>query len=203
MKEHFLPQNLTIGLNNLWKTPLYYGNIEDESLLNRVCQDILSRYNLLRPPSELNDETNILDSSDTLIQFKKQIVDSAFNQYLYQAYNVTLDQFEEYSYKSWIAGSKSGYSINLHNHSGSQFAAVFYLACENEQGGTLTMSDPRVNANRGYDIPFKRDFANVDFSPSTGSYIIMPSYVYHYTDTFKGALRLAMPVDLFLGPLKS
>jgi len=34
--------------------------------------------------------------------------------------------------------------------------------------------------------------------PSSGEYIIFPSYIYHYTLPFSGALRLAVPVDLFL-----
>lgn len=203
MNSHYLPQQLNSDLNILWSTPVYQGEIDNTELLNQVCQDILGRYDLTTPPSEFKDDTNVLYESDILISFKNKIVEPAFEKYLNQAYNVSLNQFEDYSYKSWLAGSRKGYSINLHNHSGSQFAAVFYLACDDSKDGILTMADPRGNANRAYDVPFKRDFANITFQPYTGSFIIMPSYVFHYTDTFQGTLRLAMPVDLFLGPFKS
>jgi len=202
MKYYYLPKILNQGLNQLWTTPVYYGKIDNQKILNKASQFILENFNLLKPPSDF-DEVNILESSATMIEFKNQIVEPAFEEYLNLSFNLSLKQFEDYNYKSWIAGSKKGYSIYLHNHSGSQFAAVFYLLCEADQGGTLTMADPRVNANRGYNIPFTSEFSNVDMNPTSGSYVIMPSYVYHYTDMFQGSLRLAIPVDLFLGPFKS
>lgn len=202
MNSYYLPKKLTQGLSHLWTTPVYYGQIEDQEILNAASQYILEHYNLLKPPSELEDETNILDSSPIMKDFKNQIVESCFEKYLNLSFNISLSQFEDYSYKSWITGSKKGYSINLHNHSGSQFAAVFYFLCEDNQGGILTMADPRTNANRAYDIPFKQEFSNVEINPTSGSYVIMPSYVYHYTDMFQGSMRLAMPVDLFLGSFK-
>ena len=110
-----------------------------------------------------------------------------------------LTDFPDRSLRSWITGTRNGYMIPAHNHSGASVSAVFYLMCEEDnQGGELVAIDPRTNANRGYKDEFKPLFANLVYTPQSGEYLMFPSYLYHHTNVFTGSLRLAMPVDLFL-----
>ena len=83
-----------------------------------------------------------------------------------------------------------------HNHSGSHLSAVFYLLCEEKNGGNIVLHDPRTNANRGYVDDFQSMFDKVRFTPSSGDVLIFPSFLYHNVETFNGKMRLAMPVDL-------
>ena len=83
-----------------------------------------------------------------------------------------------------------------HNHSGSHLSAVFYLLCEEKNGGNIVLHDPRTNANRGYIDEFQSMFEKIKFTPSSGDVLIFPSFLYHNVETFNGKMRLAMPVDL-------
>ena len=75
-------------------------------------------------------------------------------------------------FSSWLTGSQKGYSMNIHNHSGAQFAAVFYvLADEIDKGGELVAYDPRVNANRGYFGKTAEMFNPIEYTPHTGDVI--------------------------------
>jgi hypothetical protein len=87
----------------------------------------------------------------------------------------------------------------VHNHAGSPISSVFYLMNEEQQaGGELVLMDPRHNANRGYQEQFKPMFENQYYAPKSGEFTMFPGFVYHHTLPFKGKIRLAMPVDLFL-----
>jgi hypothetical protein len=192
-----LEHNLAYGMNHLWHTPIYLGKIENNELLTEVCQEILSCYNFEAPPSDISNSDILETDSAILKRFKNEVVMPAFSNYLKNEFNLNLDNHKCWT-RSWLAGPKSGYQINVHNHSGSPFVAVFYLLCDDHSGGSLTMMDPRGNANRGYETPIKETFANKIYSPVSGEFVIMPGYVYHTTDTFLGHMRLAMPVDLFI-----
>ena len=70
---------------------------------------------------------------------------------------------------------------------------------EQDQGGELVIHDPRVNANRGFDLnKFKHFFSPIEHTPSTGDVLIMPGYVYHSVRQFHSSLRMAVPVDIFI-----
>jgi hypothetical protein len=60
----------------------------------------------------------------------------------------------------WITGSGTNYSMSHHNHAGCQISAVFYLLSDviddSDKGGEILFTDPRQNANRGYDESFIR-----------------------------------------------
>ena len=151
------------------------------------------------PQSDFQNHDILADGSAIIQEFKREIVKPMFDTYLKQVIGVGLDNFKEYWFRSWLAGTSSGYKIDPHNHSGASLSAVFYLLCEEmDSRGELVLMDPRTNANRGYTTSFLPLFASESVLPTTGDVLIFPSFVYHYSIMFEGKLRLAMPVDLFL-----
>jgi hypothetical protein len=128
----------------------------------------------------------------------KTLADIKYAEFFKEALEMDLNDFE-YDFKSWLTGSTNGYNMDIHNHSGAQFAAVFYLlAEEQDQGGELVIHDPRVNANRGFHTKFKHFFNPIEHTPSTGDVLIMPGYVYHSVRPYHSSLRMAVPVDIFI-----
>jgi hypothetical protein len=192
---------MNYGINNLWPTKVLLKKIENEDVLNRLCQDIVTDVNFNHPPNDF-DSFNILEKDGVYEEFKKTVVEPCFDEYLTTVFDQSLSNFPRSKFRGWLAGSNSGYSIPFHNHSGSTLSAVFYLMCENnESGGELVMVDPRFNANRGMMKEFKEEFSPEVFKPVSSTVIIFPSYLYHYTNVFKGSFRLAMPVDFYPGSL--
>lgn len=186
---------LTTGINNLWPTPVYYGTIENKELLDNVCQQLLISSSITSTFQEYDPLADEEDS--TMQQFKNQVVWPAFTEY-FDILGIDISKFPARRLRSWLSGV-SNYMIPVHNHSNAVFSAVFYLLSESSaRAGELILVDPKTNANRGYKAEFKHLFENKIFSPSSGEYLILPSYVYHHTVPFTGSIRLAMPVDLFL-----
>jgi len=179
---------LKSGLNNSWATPIYKTSItQDEctSLLN----EIMKTENIVKPQSDFSD-----GSLTDRIPLLKTLADIKYAEFFKEALEMDLNDFE-YDFKSWLTGSTNGYNMDIHNHSGAQFAAVFYLlAEEQDQGGELVIHDPRVNANRGFHTKFKHFFNPIEHTPSTGDVLIMPGYVYHSVRQFHSSLRMAVPV---------
>lgn len=189
---------LKLGMNNLWPTEVYLGNIEDKQLLDQFCQYIFLNEDLKAPKSGNLSKVDLLRDGPPEIQaFRDNVVWPAFENYLAQL-GFRISDYNDRRLKSWLTGSQSGYNITAHNHSGASVSAIFYLLCDEDKGGDLILMDPRSNANRGYKPDFQRLFENKHYSPQNGQYIMFPSYVYHHTVPFLGKLRLAMPVDLFL-----
>jgi hypothetical protein len=190
---------MNLGFNNLWPTKVLVQNIEDQSLLEEVANNILLNY-VHAPLSDFQDFDLLKDGGDCYAKFKKEIVYPAFDQYLKEVFNIKLSQCKNHFFRSWLAGPKSGYSIHTHNHSGACISAIFYILCEEQdQGGELVMIDPRGNANRGYPEDMKHEFSDIIYKPKSGQVVIFPSFLYHYTKLFTGNLRIAMPVDFFPG----
>jgi len=150
--------------------------------------------NIVKPQSDFSD-----GSLTDRIPLLKTLADIKYAEFFKEALEMDLNDFE-YDFKSWLTGSTNGYNMDIHNHSGAQFAAVFYLlAEEQDQGGELVIHDPRVNANRGYDSnKFKHFFSPIEHTPSTGDVLIMPGYVYHSVRPYHSSLRIAVPVDIFI-----
>jgi len=201
MFENTLTRSLCVnkGMNHLWPTKLLYDSVSDSQLLDNVVQEIITTYDLAVPPSDFNDLGLFESCGPYLTQFKDEVVIPSFERYLNEAYGSSLADYKKYSLKSWITGSGNGYNMVYHNHSGSAFSAVFYLLAEDDRkGGSIVFTDPRHNANRGYDNKLKQEFENVSHIPTTGDIVIFPSFLYHYVNPYYSNLRLAMPVDLFL-----
>jgi hypothetical protein len=182
------------GLTNLWATPVLYDKIEDNNLLNRTIDYILTNYDLDFPPSDFQKYDILKDGGDVLGEFKSNVVLPAFERYFELA---GIEKFKHYGINSWLAGPKKDYYIPIHNHSGASLSAVFYLMCEDNKGGSFTLVDPKFNANRSYHANFNKLFKPETIMPLSGDIIIFPSYAYHYTMPFNGSLRLAIPVDLY------
>ncbi len=183
---------LKSGLNYNWSTPIYKTSIncvELSSLLNQV----MNTENVSTPQSDFND-----GSLTDRIPLLKTLAEIKYTEFFKDALGMDLKDFD-YGFKSWLTGSKNGYSMDIHNHSGAQFAAVFYLlAEEQDQGGELVIHDPRNNANRGFGSRLQHLFNPIEYIPTSGDVIIMPGYVYHSVRQFHSSLRLAVPVDMFI-----
>ena len=187
------------GLNTLFPTPVLLDKINNTELLDAVIQDLLATIDFAAPPSDFQKYDVLLEGSPIIQEFKNTVVIPTFEKYLNQVCNISLANYSSYWMKSWITGTGYDYSIPVHNHSGASLSAVFYLMCEEQdKGGELMMIDPRPNANRGYDVNFKPLFEPQGLLPQTGDIVVLPSFLYHHSTIFKGKLRLAMPVDLFM-----
>jgi hypothetical protein len=186
------------GLNNLWPTTVLLDKMGHQELVDEVCQTLFSDTELIPKSSDFQSYDILRDGGEIFTKFKQQVVEPMFDSYLVATTGKSIKDFKPYKFRSWIAGSSQGYMIPTHNHSGASVSAVFYLLCEEKDfGGQIKLMDPRANANRGYQQPFKHWFKEEELTPSTGDAILFPSYVYHYTLPFLGKMRLAMPVDFY------
>lgn len=187
------------GLHNLWPTAVLCDKMTQQTVVDNACQEIFTKYDLSLPVSDFSTDGIFINCDDGLTQFKEQIVIPSFEKYLNTAFNTSLDEYNSYRIKGWLAGGGENYSMVYHNHSGAHISAVFYLLAEEQNyGGDIVFSDPRHNANRGYDRKIRESFNNVHHTPTTGDILIFPSYLYHYVNPYYSSLRLAVPVDLFL-----
>lgn len=186
------------GFNELWPTTVYLGKIKDQTLLDRVCDAIFAETDLTNPPNDFNEYDILSDGSAVFQEFRDTVILPAFAQYLLN-WKIDINDFPERRVRAWLTGSYTGYAMPVHNHQGSPISSVFYLMNEEQHtGGELVLMDPRHNANRGYQEQFKHMFANQCYTPKSGEFIMFPGFTYHHTQPFKGKIRLAMPVDLFL-----
>ena len=185
-------------IHTLWPNQVLINNINNKEILENFTNNIFEDCNLDKPFSEVQNTCIFENGSEIFKQFRDKIVLPAFEEYL-DLIGIDKNKFPKRKVKAWITGAKGGYMIPPHNHSGASLSGIFYILNEEkDKGGELVLQDPRNNANRGYKEEFKFLFEDKKYMPSSGEYIIFPSYIYHYTLPFSGALRLAVPVDLFL-----
>lgn len=185
-------------IKHLWSTPILQLQMNPflrEQFINRLMQD----YDIFNPPSDYS-KINIFDNDSSEIQqFLYGEVLPSFERFCDLTLNRSLADWNGYKINGWVTGSSKNYSMNLHNHSGAQFSAVFYLLCEEqERGGEIVFTDPRQNANRGYDKTFSSWFEPLQITPKSGDILVFPSYLYHTVLTYHSNLRLVLPVDCFL-----
>lgn len=185
-------------IQQLWPTPFLQLKMPEDlrdSLLNRIFMD----YDLQNPPSDFG-RLNVLENESAEVQeFKQKVITPAFNQFLQETVGKSIDGWESHRLHGWVTGTGKDYSLNFHNHRGAQLSAVFYLLCEEQDsGGVITFSDPRMNANRGYDESFLKWFETKTIIPKSGDIVVFPSYLYHFVTTYQSNIRVAVPVDLFL-----
>ena len=185
-------------LNKLWSTPVLQSKMDD-GIKDALIQKLLVDYDIFNPPGDINKINLLEDKCKEIQDFKKTQVVPVFDEFLKLSLDKSLNDWKGYSLNGWLAGSGNDYSMRLHNHSGSQLSAVFYLMCEDlDHGGHITFTDPRHNANRGYDESFNEWFTPLIITPKSGDILVFPSYLYHQVSTYKSNLRLAIPVDIFL-----
>ena len=182
----------------LWSTPFYQSKMDDD-VKDALIQKLLIDYDIFNPPTDINKINLLEDTCKEIQDFKNTQVIPAFDEFLKLSLDKSLNDWNGYSLNGWLGGSGKDYSMRLHNHSGAQLSAVFYLMCEDiDQGGEITFTDPRHNANRGYDASFNEWFNPLIVTPKSGDILVFPSYLYHQVSTYKSNLRLAIPIDLFL-----
>ena len=185
-------------VHTLWSNHVMINNINNKEILENFTNSIFENSNLDKPFSEMQDTCIFENGPEIFRQFRDKIVLPAFDEYL-DLIGIDRNKFPKRKVNSWITGSKKGYLKPPHNHSGASLSGIFYILNEEkDRGGELVLQDHRNNANRGYKEEFKFLFEDKKYMPSSGEYIIFPSYIYHYTLPFSGALRLAVPVDLSL-----
>lgn len=183
---------LKSGVNNCWTTPIYKTSITKEQC-DSLIQSVMLCEDIGKPQNEFSKRT-LTDR----IPLLKEVAYEKYSEFFKNAFNLKLDDFD-YEFVSWLTGSKEKYFMDLHNHSGASWVAVFYvLSEETDKGGDFVAYDPRANANRGYTKEFKFMFKPIEFIPKTGDVVIMPGFVYHAVRPYDSSLRLAIPVDLFI-----
>ena len=185
-------------IHDLWPTPFQQTKMDD-SICEKMVQTLLQEYDLFNAPSDFG-LVNVLDNSNEVItEFKETVVYPAFNSFLKKTLDRSIDDWGGHRTHGWIAGYSNDYSLIHHNHRGSQLSSVFYLMCDvQDKGGEIVFTDPRQNSNRGYDTFFQEWFKPLEITPMTGDIVVFPSYLYHYVQTYRSNIRLALPVDLFL-----
>ena len=184
------------GINHLWPTPVFKGKMSNQKLIDDVSNHILVKYGQANKVSSNILSENLFNDS-YFDQFKNEIVLPSFYEYYKTEFNKELNS--NFFLRAWVTGYGLSYAMPNHNHSGSHLSAVFYLISEDrDNGGRIVLSDPRFNANRGYKNDFSKWFQSEKYLPSSGDFLIFPSFLYHNVETFYGKLRLAMPVDLIL-----
>lgn len=180
---------LNSGLNNAWTTPIYKTSI-DLDTCKELSFDILTKENIGIPQPDW--DTNLIEC----IPLLKKVATEKFSDFFTDVYDLDLSEFK-FKLNAWLTGSRYGYNMSTHNHSGSHFVSIIYvMAEESNSGGEIILQDPRANANRGYLNPFIKDFSPIEFVPKTGDMLIFPSYVYHSVNIYRSKLRLAIPVDI-------
>jgi uncharacterized protein (TIGR02466 family) len=185
-------------IENLWPTPFLKTQMPDdirESLLTRIFTD----YDFSKPPSDFGTQ-NVLDNkSEEFRDFKNKVIRPAFDNFLSESIGKKVSDWQSHRMHGWLAGTSRDYSLDFHNHRGAQISAVFYILCEEQdKGGAITFTDPRMNANRGYDASFVPWFKHKIMTPKSGDIVVFPSFLYHFVTTYQSNIRIAIPVDLFL-----
>lgn len=190
---------MTSEIKNLYPTEVMFGSFSEE-VVAPVAEELLSNLDFFSG-GDVSDSSLLGKKYDlpALKDFFNSYGVAKFNEYTEKVFGHTLI-LDKCRFKAWSANGAGKYSLGFHNHSGSQLSAVFYLMVENSQkfGGKLRFHDPRFNANRGMEEPFKFKHKDFEFLPKTGDFIIFPSYLYHSISTFHGSIRLILPVDMFM-----
>lgn len=176
--------------------PTLIGHSKFDSL--ELSQHILMNYDMSNPPSDKYGY-NIFDDDSSYIQKFREVAYNAFDEYLQKAIGKSISDYGEYKMRAWITGHDDKYCMAMHNHTGAQVSAVFYVVSETQDaGGALNLIDPRSNANRGYDEWFNPMFEDICIIPKTGDIVMFPSYLYHAVQPYHSKFRIAVPIDLYL-----
>jgi len=190
-------QSLSLGVNKLWETIVYYTQFKDKELEKSFTQDILENMDLYISNSKESQDASIFDIDRPIIQkFKNELVIPIAQEYL-KIIDVSLENYE-IGVRGWLTGQLPYYSLGYHNHKSSFISAIFYpFIGEDTSGGQVVFHDPRTNANRGYVNNFSKLFEHKSFSPSTGDILVFPSFLYHHVNTYFSKMRIGIAVDYF------
>ena len=183
-----------MNFENLWPTTIGSGKFNTEDLATHIFMN----YDLSKDIGEIDNYNVFKDHSPIMQKFQNTVYES-FNSYLKETIGKQISDWKHHEMKAWITGHGQDYSMTIHNHSGAHLSGVFYVMAEDQKsGGDIVFSDPRSNANRGYDEWFDLMFARKHHTPETGDYMIFPSFTYHHVNPYYSSLRICIPVDLYL-----
>lgn len=167
-----------------------------EETLNQILSYVLLNKNQLIGREHL--KSSILETEE-LSHLKDEIFVPAFDKYLKETCNKNINEWSGYKLNGWLVSYGEGQSLDYHNHKGSQLSSVLYIMSEEKDiGGEVCFTDPRQNANRGYDLNFNSWFETFKMKPKVGQLVVFPSFLYHYVTTYQSNIRMAIPVDCFL-----
>lgn len=179
---------------NNWSTVIGQGKFDSLEL----TQYILMNYDVDNIKGDVEGYNIFEDESSYITHFKK-IVYGKFDEYLKETIGRKISDWKYHEMKGWITGHGNDYSMTIHNHSGAHLSGVFYAMAEDQKsGGDIVFTDPRSNANRGYDDWFDPMFNRIHHTPKTGDFMIFPSFTYHHVNPYYSKLRICIPVDLYL-----
>ena len=178
----------------MWPTTIGFGNFDSLDLVNHI----LLNYDMNNLVGEVNGFDIFKDQSEIMNAFK-EVAYKAFDDYLYENVGKRISDWNNSTMKGWITGHGEDYSMTIHNHSGAHLSGVFYAMAEDQRaGGDIVFTDPRSNANRGYDEEFEPLFGSFSHKPKTGEFLIFPSFTYHHVNPYYSKMRICIPVDLYL-----
>lgn len=184
---------------HLWPTTVMFDKFKDSNLLKELTDVIFANFDMANPPSDFGNYSIFDLDSEVMDRFRTEVVEKAFDDYLKQEFDYGIHNYPHRELKGWIAGYGTGYSMVEHNHSGAQLSAVFYILAEDKtSGGRIVFTDPRSNANRGYNDDMSVWFKPEVHQPDTGDIVVFPSFLYHHVTPYMSNLRVAIPVDLYL-----
>lgn len=183
-----------MDFDDAWPTVIGKGTFDSLE----ISQHILTNYDLNNLEGEVNGGNIFEDMSDEMNEFKMMAY-SKFDRYLYYSIGKHIQDYESHEMKAWITGHGRDYNMTIHNHSGAHLSGVFYVLAEDQNsGGDIVFTDPRTNANRGYDDWWNAVFDKKAITPRTGDFMIFPSFTYHHVNPYYSSLRICVPVDLYL-----
>lgn len=173
-------------LKQLWPSTVAQFKWSDEAALGQTVNDIIFNFSNGISDHERSDinEYEELKSAHAFI-------DNCISKYLAQDFPLQA----KYSFNWWVHVYREDATHHIHNHLGSQFTGILYLASP-PNGGELVLHDPRGNANRGYNDNLKHIFNAEVIKPSAGDLFIFPSFVWHHVERVHD-MRICMPFDVW------
>lgn len=171
---------------DLWPTTISKFKWNDEYCLGNVVNDIILKF----PDGIGDDEKPDIDEYPEL-EPAHQFITNCLDQLLSEQF----PKQKNFSFNWWVHVYREGATHHIHNHLGSQFTGILYLATP-PKGGELVLHDPRGNANRGFNNNLNHMFAPKVITPEAGELYVFPSFVWHNVETVKD-MRICMPFDVW------
>jgi Putative 2OG-Fe(II) oxygenase len=174
----------------IFGTHICKGQIECEQFSTQILSTDIST---------LANNNNLVNEYPFISDFVDARLRNQFNECLKNNFGATLDQFPTSYFKAWLIFPISERGVvPYHLHNNATLSGVYYPIAESFSGGDLVFVDPRTNACRGYPEELKSHFANKHEKPTTGKYVIFPSYLPHYVEPYNDGKRICLAVDLHL-----
>jgi|TARA_B110000483_G_scaffold29104_1_gene35301 predicted 2-oxoglutarate/Fe(II)-dependent dioxygenase YbiX len=173
-------------VKQLWPTTIAHFKWNDQESLGQTVNDIILKF----PDGIGDDERPDIEEYNEL-QSAHNFIDQSMAEYLSKDFPLQ----QQFTFSWWVHVYRENATHHIHNHLGSQFTGILYLASP-PNGGELLLHDPRGNANRGYNDNLKHIFAPEVIKPQAGDLFIFPSFVWHNVERVHD-MRICMPFDVW------